>query len=186
MLLEQHNFVVDQEMYSLVSRRVSLISRGRLRLSTSTASEWMLFPNNREGDEFTVNWSLNEDGITPIGDAFRNARVNLLTTRLDQKVSGGKVELNKPVYTGNYSLKESGDSVSHDVFSQTLKSHQDYLSSGVDLFVEDAGLGASSSIRVGVRVVSESPALALIARSLLVRKFIFESRFLPSIVLKIL
>lgn len=139
-------------------------------LSTRAAAdaESIVFPREREGNIYSVNWSLTEDGIIPVGDAFRNSRIALLSNRLGVKVENGKVNLTKPKYTGQYTVQESGDGVSHEDFSSIQTAQQSQLSSGADLFVEDAGLGASAEIRVGVRVVSDSPAVALIARTLLV------------------
>lgn len=127
-----------------------------------------VFPREREGNHYATNWSLTEDGVVPVGDAFRNARVALLTTRLGSKVENGKVE-GKVAYTGKYAMKEAGEEgLSHGSFSDALAEQQAYLSSGVELFVEDAALCAFTGGRVGVRVVTDSSAMALIARTLLI------------------
>jgi len=140
----------------------------RANFSSVQTEEWSLFPREREGNEYAVNWSLCEDGVVPVGDAYRNARLPLLTTKLGAKVQGGKVDAKAPAYSGTFALSEAGDNMSHDAFSELFTAQQDYLSSGIDLFVEDAALGASKSTRNGVRVVTDSPAVALIARSLLI------------------
>jgi len=130
---------------------------------------WGVFPREKEGNLYAVNWSLNVDGVTPVGAAYRNARIGLLTSRLSSKVdSKGKVELAKPVYSGLYTVKEAGDTVSQDAFDSMLTERQQYLSSGVDLFVEDASLGAYSPSRIGARIISDKPALSLIARALMI------------------
>ena len=127
-----------------------------------------VFPREREGNHYATNWSLTEDGVVPVGDAFRNARVALLTTRLGSKVENGKVE-GKVAYTGKYVMKEAGEEgLSHVSFSDALAEQQAYLSSGVELFVEDAAICAFTGGRVGVRVVTDSSAMALIARTLLI------------------
>ena len=117
---------------------------------------------------YAVNWSLTEDGVTPQGDAYRNARTQLLSTRLGAKVEGGKVETPKVVYAGAYKVLEAGDGIAHGAFTDLLAEQQKFFSSGVEVFVEDAGLGALSSARVGVRIVTDSSALALAVRSLLI------------------
>jgi hypothetical protein len=132
--------------------------------------EYALFPRQHEGNNYSVNFSLVEDGVCAAGDdtnAFRNARIPVLTTRFSAKVEGGKVELKEPKYIGKYSVLEAGDSVSHDDFLEASSAQNMYLSSGVDLYVEDASLGSFAPSRVGVRVVTDSPAKALIARTLL-------------------
>lgn len=126
------------------------------------------FPREREGNVYAVNWSLTEDGVTPVGDAYRNARVQLLSTRLGAKVEGGKVETAKVTYSGAYKVLEAGEGIAHGAFADLLAEQQKAFSSGGEIFVEDAGLGALSSARVGVRVVTDSSALALAVRSLLI------------------
>ena len=136
---------------------------GRAPLSTAA-----VFPRETEGNVYAVNWSLTEDGVVPVGSAFRNARLPVLTTRLPAKLEGGKVEVPKIAYSGAYKLVEAGEGISHGAFTNVLADQQAYLSSGVDIFVEDAGLGASSGLRLGVRVVTDSTAVALVARTLLI------------------
>ena len=152
--------------------KLSIGGRTVRKFSLNTASlpqSWGIFPREKEGNIYAVNWSLNVDGVTPVGSAFRNARVPLLTSRLSNKVdSTGKVELSKPAYSGAYTVKEAGDTVSHDAFESILSKHQQYLSSGVELYVEDASLGAYSPSRVGARIISDIPAVALVARALLI------------------
>jgi hypothetical protein len=140
-------------------------------MSTSLACTegWSVFPREREGNLYPVNWSLNEDGVVAVGDAFQNARLPVLTTRLEAKVENGKVNVAKPAFSGEYSVVEAGDGIGHQEFSNVLSSQQAHLSSGVELFVEDAAVGASRAGRLGVRVVSDSPATALIARSLMIK-----------------
>jgi ATP-dependent phosphoenolpyruvate carboxykinase len=130
--------------------------------------EWSLFPRETEGNVYAVNWSLCEDGVVPVGDAFRNARVSMLTKKMGVKVAAGKLEAKNPAYSGKYTVQESGDSISHEEFSEMIAAQQAHLSSGIELFVEDAALGALGAIRNGVRVVTDDAATALIARSLLV------------------
>lgn len=138
-------------------------------LSSLNSEEYTTFPREKEGNMYIDNWSLVGDGVTSQGDAFRNARIPVLTSRLASKVESGKVELKHPKYEGSYSVIEAGDGVSHEDFGEAMNAQHEYLSTGIDLFVEDASLGAFSSSRVGVRVVSDSPAVALICRTLLVR-----------------
>lgn len=140
-----------------------------LNAAAIPTQSWGIFPREKEGNIYAVNWSLNVDGVTPVGSAYRNARVALLTSRLSSKVdSTGKVELTKPVYSGSYTVKEAGDTVSHDAFEALLTKHQDYLSSCPDLYVEDASLGSYSPSRIGTRIISDIPAVALVARALLI------------------
>ena len=115
-----------------------------------------------------VNWSLVEDGVIPVGNAYRNERVSLLTSHLTEKVSGNKVTVKDVVYSGKYTVLEAGDNIDHSAFSNLLSETQSSLSNGTNLYVEDASIGAFAGARVGVRVITAMPAMALVARSLLV------------------
>lgn len=131
--------------------------------TTSQFSTTTNFPRESEGNVYSVNWSLVVDGVVPVGKAYCNARIPLLASRLSAKVEGGKVELSSPAYTGKYKLLEAGDvSLSQEAFSVSLKKIQDHLSSGPDLYAEDASLA-----KVGVRVITDNPAAALIVRGLM-------------------
>jgi hypothetical protein len=145
----------------------------RKNFSTSQKSKFVesfVFPREKEGNIYKVNWSLTEDGVTPVGNAYRNPRVSLVTKRLGVQQTDPKLlNIQSPVISGAYKLLESGDTISHFVFKDFKDAQKSFLSSGVDLFVEDASLGALSDVRVGVRVISDNPSLSLIFRNLLVR-----------------
>lgn len=130
--------------------------------------EWALFPRQREGNIYDHNWSLCEDGVVPEGDAYRNARLPILTSAVGTKAQGGKIELKSPTYTGKYAVAESGDHIPHEIFSEMFSAQQQLLSSGVNLYVEDAALGGHNQTRNGVRITSAVPAVNLIFRTLLV------------------
>ena len=141
-----------------------------VRNVVNLSEDFAVYPREVEGNISSVNWSLTVDGVVPVGNAYRNGRVSLMTSKLNKKAHERKIELEKPSYFGKYVLSESGDSLSHSAFNNFQTTQQSHFeSSGMDLFVEDAGLGALSSVRLGVRVVSDQPALALIARTLLVK-----------------
>lgn len=147
------------------------------RFSTSLKSflpntpvvESFIFPREREGNVYDVNWSLTEDGVTPVGDAFRNARISLITKKLGLQQKDNKIfNIQSPAIHGTYKLLEAGDTISHADFKDFKDAQKLHLSSGVDLFVEDASLGALRDIRVGVRIISDNPAVCLALRHLLV------------------
>jgi hypothetical protein len=143
-------------------------------IASTETEEWSLFPREREGNIYSHNWSLCEDGVVPEGDAYRNARVPLITSEMGAKIVEGKIEQTSPQYTGEYKIKESGDDISHELFSELFSAQQQYLSSGINLFVEDAVLGSHNHTRNGVRITTCKPAVALIARSLLVSTHSFR------------
>ena len=149
--------------------------------SANVLKKTATFPREREGNDYDVNFSLLEDGITSVGDSFRNARIPLLVSRLPVKVTDKSVQLTTPKLTGVVKIQEAGDSISLDNFSNLKKSLEILLSSNKDLFVEDAALAGDISVRVGVRIVTQLASTALIFRRLLVpipdRKVDHRKRF---------
>lgn len=129
--------------------------------------EWFVFPRETEANNYDINWSLVNDGITPSDNAYHNARLPVLATYIPQKAKNNAFELSSPVYSGEFKVVEAGDSISHDAFSTLHNTANQHLSGVPDLFVEDGVLGSSLS-PMGFRLVTTNPALALIARSLLV------------------
>lgn len=132
--------------------------------------EFFVFPREREGNDYWVNWSMTEDGITPVGEsAFRNARLTLLKSRLGISKDATELNVKTPSLTGQYKLFEAGDSLPHQDFGDFKEAQRKgHLESGIDLFVEDGGLGAFADIRIGVRIIASNPALALMGRNLFV------------------
>jgi hypothetical protein len=154
--------------------RLSFQTSNRLfrvqRFSSNLQSnkDWILFPREQEGNIYAHNWSLVNDGLTPLNSAFRNARTDLLATKLPTKVVNGKIEINSIAFAGSFALKEAGDSIPQDDFVALLQDCQASLGARPDIFVEDAAVIASHGSRIGVRVVTDNPGLAIVVRSLLV------------------
>ena len=44
------------------------------------------FPAERPGLNYDLNWSMNDDGVTPSGDAYRNADLRLLRMHAEGRV----------------------------------------------------------------------------------------------------
>ena len=155
-------------------RRVTLATSRPTRYFSSRVretEEWGVFPREEEGNELIVNWSLANDGVANTTKAYRNGRLPVLAMRLSSKIEGNKVEEASPLYTGATEILEAGTGISFDKFQQEFSSHKAYLSSGIDLFIEDRGLGSYQPYRLGVRIVTDDAALALIVRKLLVCLF---------------
>lgn len=143
--------------------RISNWNRTSSRNVTAKTNEWFVFPRESEGNNYSVNWSLVADGISPSKEAFHNARLPLLTSRLPNKASKGTVDDASVKFSGTFNLLEAGDSIKHEKFNESLTETTQKLSSEV-LFVEDNGVVAHADSRLGVRVVTSNPAVALISR----------------------
>ena len=160
--LEKRTMIAARSLFRVVGRSLSTQLKPRGIIGGSD-----IYPREREGNIYDDNFSLNVDGIVSTADAYRNARISLLTAALPSKVVNGAVEISKLSYHGKYEIKEAGDSVSHDQFNSGMTKQCEHFSSGISLYIEDASVGTYRPVRVGVRVVTDSPALALVTRKLL-------------------
>ena len=142
--------------------------KSRSMSTLSPDEDYMRFPRESEGNIYDDNWSVAIDGVITSASLYRNARIPILTQRLKAKVESGKISLENPKYDGAFVSLEAGDGIAHDDFADRLAEQQAHLSTGFDLYVEDALMGSFAASRVGVRVITDSPAAALIARTLLV------------------
>ena len=155
-----------QRFLSVATRfpRTATLGATRQFSAAPAQSEFGVYPREREGNIYSVNWSLAEHGVVPIGDAYRNAKIPTLEKKLGTNTSS----TSKFAIMGKYNLEIAGEGITHGDFSNLIEVQREFLSSGVELFVEDASVGSVLSGRQGVRIVSDSPAMALIARNLLV------------------
>jgi hypothetical protein len=160
-----------------VARRVPTSSGARAQkahLSVAARETQYVFPREREGNIYAVNWSLVDHGVVAVGDAFRNAHNATLERKLGAKVDGGKVNVQTPAFAGKYAVSEAGDEITHQQFSDLLVAQNDFLSAGGDIFIEDASVGSAAHVRMGVRVVTDSPAVAMVARNMLIPSPAYE------------
>lgn len=114
-----------------------------------------------------VNWSLVESGVTNAGLAFRNSPVSKLLKKLGIKEAKSTVEVPNLKVKASGTLFEAGDNMEHDEFLSNLDEVRGYLSEGQDMYVEDLAIGSHPNHRLGVRVVTRRPEIALVAKSVL-------------------
>jgi hypothetical protein len=72
---------------SMLHRAASAAGAGLRRMSSSAAATFpfdspVVFPNEQEGLEYETNYSVNVDGVVPLGHTYRNARTQILANRL--------------------------------------------------------------------------------------------------------
>lgn len=126
-----------------------------------------MYPRNVDGDEPSVNWSLLESGVANGGLAFHNSPVSKLLKKIGVKDVKGAIDVSNLNVKATGKLLEAGDNLDHDEFGENLSQVQDYLSEGQDMFVEDLAVGSHPDYRLGVRVVTRRPEIALAAKSVL-------------------
>ena len=134
---------------------------------------WQIFPGERYGMDYDLNWSMNTDGVTPGGDAFHNLPVlNLLmysqgklTPRRAIRVESA-TEPAPSLSTDEYPGLELMDVEMFDTLRERVK---DDLHLRKRLFVEDAAVGSYRTSEIKVRLITDSPELNLYFRNVLVR-----------------
>lgn len=130
--------------------------------------EWTMFPRETEFRNYAVNFSLIQHGITGAEKTYHNARLPVLLQHLQVKAQNNTLDLSRPAYKGAYTVLEAGDGIPHGRFAALLEEQDQHLAELPVYFVEDAALGTSEQGAVGARIVTKDPAMALIARSLMV------------------
>lgn len=115
-----------------------------------------VFPNEYPGQNYAFNWSLNRDGVTPLKkSAWR------ITKPLDMKIAGLEQPKTKPLKVTPApatSMPEAGSpSLSFDLFDEKAQSIKNSLSKSDHLYCPE---GHAPSTRTGVRVITNSSALA--------------------------
>ncbi|DBA00180.1 TPA: hypothetical protein N0F65_007805 [Lagenidium giganteum] len=119
----------------------------------------MDFPEQREGLNIEFNWSLADDDVTPHGEAYRNLKwARLQELAKDAKPAGKKA-----------SIEQVDVSVSFAEFQSTFEKVTNYLSLADEIFAHDGAVGSFKDDRTRVRVISDSPVVALFAQNILVR-----------------
>lgn len=128
-----------------------------------------IFGLETDSNNYSVNWSLKQDDVTPVGDAYRNIKKDTLLQTLKVKADEKAVE-KEVVLQKLKKVAEAGQGVSHEDFESLLSEATNELSNGQTLYIEDASVSTSTSsaLRTGVRVITQSAPVALTFRNLLV------------------
>ncbi|KAG5190803.1 hypothetical protein JKP88DRAFT_285621 [Tribonema minus] len=132
--------------------------------------DWISFPYEREGMEMNLNWALNRANVVPRADAFHNPRQQLLAERLNAKTDASSVQLQGVQAGGDFPLLEAGSKELPFEKYDTLEGvvQKFFSEPGRDLYVATGSVGSYRGATVGVRVITDNPALCLIAQNLLV------------------
>lgn len=101
--------------------------------------EYVLFPNERLGNQVDLNWSLCRIGMPPIGDAYRNLHLRALVS-----LASGSLDANKALHAQTsaartlHLAKASGE---HRLVARNIKQH---LGQGGNIFVHDAAFSTAA------------------------------------------
>ena len=107
------------------------------------------------GENIALNWSLVEDGITPMENSYRNLPVKQLMQH-----SKGKLGPNKSLVVAPGAAPSTEPSLDTVV---------DDLSNTSDVYVVDGAIGSYRGSEILARVVTDDPDFALIMDHLLVK-----------------
>jgi len=123
----------------------------------------IVFPRDKseKGLDYKLNWSLCAKGVAPNVHAFRNLDDKGLMMRSGCPMGKSKELL---ATEGSAKLVEANDDAGEAVFEDVA----DTLSNVIDVFVQDGALGSQPGCETRVRVVTDSPELALAVKHLLV------------------
>ncbi|KAE8994780.1 hypothetical protein PR003_g20509 [Phytophthora rubi] len=146
-----------QALRSVASRRVLLRN---FSVAPHAADKFVVdFPEEHEGLNIEFNWSLADDDVTPHGDAFRNLSWPKLEQLAKQEKPAGK----------KVAIEEVDVSIVFNDFEGLYEKVTEHLSTEPNLYTQDGAVGSFKDDRTRVRVISDSPLVALFAQSLLVR-----------------
>lgn len=146
-----------QKLRAVAARRVMTRS---FAVAPHAADKFVVeFPQEHEGLNIEFNWSLADDDVTPHGDAFRNLSWPKLEERAKQQKPAGK----------KVAIQEVDVDVVFNDFEGLYEKVTEHLSTEESLYTQDGAVGSFKDDRTRVRVISDSPLVALFAQSLLVR-----------------
>ncbi|KAG7388493.1 hypothetical protein PHYPSEUDO_012279 [Phytophthora pseudosyringae] len=146
-----------QALRSVAARRALLRN---FSIAPHAADKFVVeFPQEHEGLNIEFNWSLADDDVTPHGDAFRNLSWPKLEELAKQEKPAGK----------KVAIQEVDVSIVFNDFEGLYEKVTEHLSTEPSLYTQDGAAGSFKDDRTRVRVISDSPLVALFAQSLLVR-----------------
>ncbi|KAI9909368.1 hypothetical protein PsorP6_014864 [Peronosclerospora sorghi] len=117
------------------------------------------FPEEHDGLNIEFNWSLAQDDVTPHGDAFRNLSWPKLEALAKLEKPAGK----------RVAIEEVDVNIIFNDFEGLYEKVTEHLSTEPNLYTQDGAVGSYKEDRTRVRIISDSPLVALFAQSLLVR-----------------
>uniref|UniRef100_K3W8H5 Phosphoenolpyruvate carboxykinase (ATP) n=1 Tax=Globisporangium ultimum (strain ATCC 200006 / CBS 805.95 / DAOM BR144) TaxID=431595 RepID=K3W8H5_GLOUD len=142
------------------ARRAGAAAARSFSIAQHAADKFVVeFPQEHEGLNIEFNWSLADDDVTPHGDAYRNLSFLKLQELAKDEKPAGKA----------FAVQEVDVDVAFGEYESVYEKVTDHLSVQDNIFTQDGAVGSYKDDRTRVRVISDSPLVALFAQSLLVR-----------------
>jgi len=139
-------------------------STGLRAFSRATETdEYFVFPRERPGLDYSLNWSLNKNGVTPLGDAFRWTKIADATKFGAQAEQVGQAE-------SALEAKDNAnaDELGFEEFDLGFAEAKKLLTTENALFVAEGESPDES--RTPTRVITDSPTVAATAISGILRR----------------
>lgn len=120
--------------------------------------DYIIYPRERPGLDYSLNWSLNANGVTPTGDAFR-------ITKISDAAKIGKVgKLGKSATAA----PEAGEGdLSFGAFETALEKTKEDFTTAPNLYVAE---GDVPGTRVPCRVITDSADFAATAMGVVLER----------------
>lgn len=140
--------IVSSTARCLIRRRSagSALRRALAIHRPDSNSELFAFPRERPGLDYALNWSLNADGVTPGGDAYRLTKASQA-----ERLLGGKAALVSDSATAANEIEDE------TVFDAALEQTVKFLEAAPVLYVAE---GDAPQTRVPCRVITDDLGLA--------------------------
>eukprot|EP01133_Synstelium_polycarpum_P011375 gene11375-13260_t len=150
--------------------------QGLVNIEAEEESETAIFPNERLGLDYSLNWVLNGYAITPTNQAYRNPSLKHLFQHADGKkeASGAlSVAAQADVKPATYFLDEQmaalngASTLSVPQYKAVLRAVKDHVSDSRNIYVHDAAVGSHRSCEGLVRAITNDAQSALFLKHLL-------------------
>jgi hypothetical protein len=150
----------QQAARAVAARRAGVAVSRSFSIAQHAADKFVVeFPQEHEGLNIEFNWSLASDDVTPHGDAYRNLSFPKLQELAKDEKPTGK----------SFAVQEVDVDVAFGEYESVYEKVTEHLSIQDNIFTQDGAVGSYKDDRTRVRVISDSPLVALFAQSLLVR-----------------
>ncbi|KYQ91866.1 hypothetical protein DLAC_07676 [Tieghemostelium lacteum] len=139
--------------------------------------ETVVFPRERLGLNYDLNWALNGYSITPLNQAYRNAKLKMLLQHSKGTTNNNNVltvqQKSQSQQTLNYYLEESlaksnnSSTISLSQYKSLLEKVKDHISQSQNIYVQDSAIGSHRSNETLIRVVTNDAFSSLYLKHLL-------------------
>ncbi|GAM24250.1 hypothetical protein SAMD00019534_074250 [Acytostelium subglobosum LB1] len=155
--------------------------KGLVNLAKEEDEETAMFPNQRQGVDYALNWTLNSYSVTPSSFAYRNPSVKLLVQHSDVKKestgaysyqAGAEVKpinyyLDEQSATLNASEGAAGSTITVAQYKALLNEVKNHIGDSTNIYVHDGAVGSHQACEGKIRAITNCAQTALFLEHLL-------------------